>query len=1246
MRYSDLIQFDPIESVVQLRESDKKEKAQELVRSYVISKDMAERLSGVFFANLLLEGNPDTKGVLVVGNYGSGKSHLMSVISAIAEDASALEGVDNETVRKAAEKFAGRYKVIRMEIGSTTMGLREILTGSMTKQLAAMGVDYVFPAAHEVSENKSSIEDMMAAFHKVYAKQGLLVIVDELLDYLRGRKEQELVLDLGFLREVGEVCKTLKFRFMAGVQEAIFDSGRFAFAGDSIGRVKARFEQIHIATSDVKFVVANRLLKKTAAQKKSVRTYLEKFAKYYGDWNERMEDLVDLFPVHPDYIDTFQRAPIVEKRGVLQVLSRAISARADTEVPDDVPGILAADGFWSHLVDEPAYRSIPDVKAVLECTTVLEDKVKSAFPKKQYKPMALRIIHGLSVHRLTTNDIHLPIGLTPEELRDRLCLFHPMAGELGGAPADDLLSLVEVTLKEIRTTVSGQFVSQNPDNRQVYLDLKKTDDYDALIEKKAEILSDDALDRGYYLALTEILECSDPTSFTGFRVWERDIQWTERKTSKRGWLFFGVPSERSTANPPRDFYLYFIQPFSPPKYTDEKKADEVFFKLDDRDAGFTVPLRLYAAALDLAGTSTGQKKQAYSDKSLVHFKALTKWLREKFLTAIQVTHEGKKKNLSQALAGANAAGLTPVEQIFTAASRQLTGHFASICGDYPTFSRLITFGRDGNAIAAVQDALRGLSGNSTQTGIAILDGLGLMNGEKIDPYNSPYAKHVIDLLDKKGHGQVLNRSELIQDIYGVPYFVAPGKFRLEPELLVVVLGALIHSGDVILSLPGKEFSATDLKEMAGRSLDDLTNFKHIKKPKDWNIPAIKALFELLSLPSGLAVQVTQNDPEPVVKLNVEVIKQVEALVTSKQEFGHGIPFWGHRLLADDEITALAASIDKAKDFLESLQAYKTPGQLKNFRYSSDEVKALEPVFESVKVMGELKGFANTLSEYTAYLTTAESILPETHAWRAGCQAAKKKLRDDVVVPANRKSDAFRKKAIQTLKDLKADYITAYLELYQHARLDTKQDKRKAEILSDFRMDQLKQLAGIPSINRSQLIEIQDEFGNLKTGETLTASDIETNPTCGDFFPAMEKGAGISAEQRLANLATKVEQTYDTWINALLNDLDDPVIQDHLNLLKPAERKLVDDFRADKALPDPLPPKLVTTLQQALSGLSRVAVSSEKLFAAIFPGGAPATVDEVKERFTQFTDEIVKGQDRSKVRLVLETTSSSSPDQAQ
>jgi hypothetical protein len=161
---------------------------------------------------------------------------------------------------------------------------------------------------------------------------------------------------------------------------------------------------------------------------------------------------------------------------------------------------------------------MPEVKAVIDCSGTLEAKIQGAFPKKTYKPMAIRIIEGLSVHRLTTGDLYTPLGLTPEELRDGLCLFHPGVVEMGGEPADDLLSLVETTLREIHKTVSGQFLTANKDNRQYFIDLKKTDDYDAIVEKRSETLSDDLLDRYYYDALRQVLECTDiPTHAAGYQ---------------------------------------------------------------------------------------------------------------------------------------------------------------------------------------------------------------------------------------------------------------------------------------------------------------------------------------------------------------------------------------------------------------------------------------------------------------------------------------------------------------------------------------------------------------------------------------------------------------------------------------------------------------------------------------------------------------------------------------------------------
>ncbi len=205
MRYRDVVQFDPIESVIQLRDADGLSEARELVSTYVISEEMAERLESVVFSQLQFDELADNKGVLVVGNYGTGKSHLMSVISALAEHADLAPDVTNPRVAEDAAKVAGKFKVVRTEIGAVTMDLRSILWSQLEEALSGWGVDYSFPTADRRANNKGAFEDMMAAFEERYPDQGILLVVDELLDYLRSRKDQELILDLNFLREVASV---------------------------------------------------------------------------------------------------------------------------------------------------------------------------------------------------------------------------------------------------------------------------------------------------------------------------------------------------------------------------------------------------------------------------------------------------------------------------------------------------------------------------------------------------------------------------------------------------------------------------------------------------------------------------------------------------------------------------------------------------------------------------------------------------------------------------------------------------------------------------------------------------------------------------------------------------------------------------------------------------------------------------------------------------------------------------------
>ena len=1242
MKYGDLIRFEPIESVVQLRDADEASAARQLVETYVISEEMAEKLTDLVIPQLQFEHPTDNKGLLVVGNYGTGKSHLMSVISALAEHPDLAAGLSNSDAADAAQRISGRFKVVRTEIGATTMSLRDIVAAELEEHLAAIGVSYSFPSSDQVSGNKRSFEEMMTAFHQEFPDHGLLLVVDELLDYLRTRRDQELILDLNFLREIGEVCKDLRFRFLAGVQEAIFDSPRFSFVADSIRRVKDRFEQVLIARKDVKFVVAERLLKKTGEQQAKIRDYLTPFGKFYGRMNERMDEFVRLFPVHPDYIDTFERVTAVEKREVLKTLSLAMKKMLDRDMPNDRPGLIAYDTYWTNLRENPSFRSDPDIKAVIDCSQVLESRIQQAFTRPAYRPMALRLIHALSVHRLTTGDIHAALGATAEELRDGLCLYQQGIGDLGGDSADDLLSQVETVLREIHKTVSGQFISSNPDNRQYYLDLKKTDNFDALIETRAESLDSSQLDRSYYEALKQAMECTDQTYVTGYKIWEHEMEWLERKTTRQGYLFFGAPNERSTAVPPRDFYLYFIQPFNAPHFEDEKTSDELFLRLTNTDDAFRAALRNYAAALDLASTSSGHAKSTYESKASSFLRDLGQWLGKHMADAFEVTYQGRAKPLTAWAKGKSIrqrSGISPHEHINfrdlvnTIAGICLEAHFQDQAPEYPFFSVLITAA---NRDQAAQDALRVLASQSrTRQAVAVLDALALLNGDRIAPDQSKYARHIIGLLKKKGLGQVVNRSELIHDDKGVEY-MDKDRQRLEPEWVVVVLAALVYSGHLVLAIPGRKFDAVGLSQLAATAIDDLTQFKHIERPKDWNLPTLKALFELLDLTPGMAQLVTQGRDEPVQELQQAVLRAVERLVMAQQNLQSGLPFWDRNLLAEAEAQELRIRLDETKTFLESLQAYTSPGKLKNFRHDAQEVTAHRDGFHSLAEIESLRELVADLGPTASFLSTAEAVLTAEHESAGKMKKARSEVLAQLGDPDKRGAGAFRGQIHRRLSALKKAYVQTYLSLHAKARLGVNEDQRKAKLMGDERLMALRELSAIELMPRQHLTDFQKRLGDLKSCFALTEQEMYASPVCPHcgYKPGTEP-PDAPADSVLDGLDGELEEMTANWTRALLANLKDPATRGNLNLLKPEPRKLVKGFIQEQALPDPLGQDFIHALREVLSGLQKVSVKNEDLRAALLSGGSPVTPAEMKKRFDEYLDELVKGKEPGKVRIVLE-----------
>ncbi|WP_045217268.1 DUF6079 family protein [Desulfonatronovibrio magnus] len=1254
MKYSDLIQFDPIETVVQLRHADRSDEARRLVNTFVISDEMAERLVKVAIQHLQFEIPADNKGLLVVGNYGTGKSHLMSVISGIAEDASVVDSLNHSQVREEASKIAGKFKVIRAEIGASTMSLRDILVSVLEENLEKFGVEFVFPDPSTITGHKKVFEDLMDKFGQAYPDQGLLLVVDELLDYLRGRNELELIRDLNFLREVGEVCRDLRFRFMAGIQEAIFDSPRFAFVAESIRRVKDRFVEIHIARSDVKFVVAERLLRKTAEQKTRIREYLTAFARFYGSMNERMDDFVRLFPVHPEYIDTFERITVVEKREALRTLSSAMKDIMDQDVPKDRPGLLAFDSYWKVLSTNPAFKMLPEVKKVIDCSATLQDLVNSNYSRAKNKDFALRIVQALSVHRLTVGSLSSPNGLTAEALRDSLCLFDPLIAELGGDdPSEDLRGEIETAIRLISQAVSGQFISATEINAkgklsgQFYLDISKDIDYDEKIRTKAETFDDSQLDRFYYEALKRVMECQDKTYVTGYQIWQHELVWLERNVGRSGYLFFGAPNERSTAVPQRDYYIYFIQPFDPPRFKDEKHSDEVFFRLKGIDDEFQTALRYYAAAVDLSLVSSGQAKSTYESKAGTYLKALVQWLQKNMTKAFEVTYQGRSKSMTEWAKGKSIRDLSGIAPSETINLRDLVNTVSAIClapnfenqaPEYPFFQIIIT--RE-NLPQAAREALRAIGGQTmTKQATAVLDALELLKDSRIDPSESRYARFIQEILDAKGQGQVVNRGELISDVYGLEY-MNPGNMRLEPELVMVILAALVYSGNIEISIQGRKFDATGLGQMAALDMDELAKFRHINKPKEPNLPAIKTLFELLGLSPGLAQLAIQGQDEPVRTMQQEVDKIVKRIVLMQQMLRQGLNFWGVDLLADTHLSSQADELTKSKEFFESLQPYSTPGRLKNFRYSSDEVKAQASALKSLDQLQRVSDFVKDHGQEAAWFSTAEAVLQADDPWIGEMHRFKKDLIEEIQSFLNGQQNALPTIG-QRLHSLKKDYLTKYMSLHTRARLGSRQDKQKSALSVDPRLKVLQKLAAIDLMPTQQLVDFQNRLASLKSCFALTESELVSYPVCPhcSFKPASEavhsgQSTGIADPDILDRMDDELDQIVESWTRTILNNLEDPITRANMTeLLHDEERKVIESFVESGTLPEPLDSNFVQIIKTVLAGLQKVPVKKSDLIDLAAKLG-PSTPDEFKRAISEYVDSLSRGKDQAKVRIVLE-----------
>ena len=209
-----------------------------------------------------------------------------------------------------------------------------------------------------------------------------------------------------------------------------------------------------------------------------------------------------------------------------------------------------------------------------------------------------------------------------------------------------------------------------------------------------------------------------------------------------------------------------------------------------------------------------------------------------------------------------------------------------------------------------------------------------------------------------------------------------------------------------------------------------------------------------------------------------------------------------------------------------------------------------------------------------------------------------------------------------------------MEQHKTFRLDINGDKKRAKILQSTTIKALQTLRGINGILPiGQFNDAMNKMVQIKVCFECTTPELDQHPDCPHchFNPAENDQPAVAG--RLEYFEDRYDAMLGEWTKHLLSALDDPMLDDQRALLTDAQRNTIDSFTASRKLPSPLDQQFIDSVNTMLSGLESVELHLPELQRAMTSWG-PCAPDDFKSRLAQYIDQLSKGKDKSKVRIVI------------
>lgn len=1212
MKIKELFNFEDIQQVIEI---GKIKNEREMVEKFVVSDNLKDDL--LEFLDYL-KGNKRERNtsVNVIGNYGTGKSHLLSFLSIILSNPEMVQYINNEEIKEAFSALNKEFFVVKYELPGLDKDLSEIFFYRVRKQLEEnYGIEIRdIDLKTEEKDPKELIEEILLKIKEIEPNKGLIVIFDEYSDFLKSKESYKQNRDLQFTRQIAECSIDQDFILMLSMQEYIFSNPAYKDKADLINKIEKRFLNINITSENIEDIVAQRIVSKTPNQIQELKRLFEGIKEEFPNIALEEDRYINLFPVHPYVIEMFSKLTLFENRPILTFISDQTKKIQEEEFP----AFITYDLIYDDLIEsQHTIKNKELVKPVIEIVKSLRDVVPRL--DQQYREIANILINALAIKNLVTppdSKGDRKGGDTPIKFAENLCIS-------SNSKVMDSSDYIDTVLNKLIENCEGQFISNDKSSNTYYLDLERTTDYEQIINNKAatmddltynnEVFVEDSLLNLLGFELTNDIKYADNNKKY---VIEDSVKWNQRNSFREGILAINIGNDLLIEDS-KD-YLINIKGFK--HYTiNEFESNQIIVKPAYTEE-FRQSVRRLAAVNQFLKTKTHVEVMKSKKRSIID-NEVQKHFKNAFLEST-IKYKGNIYTLED-------LGIYTeiIAEIFAEIKEKLLGEdLVSIYPKYPMFKSNATLSKN-NIESTINIVFKEISNKSSLTNFElkshkILSPLGLYKDDIVDVNNSEYALLILDKVESTN--KQIPIESIVKEFKEKPY-------GLHKEITYLIIAVLFRNGNITLkSKTGESYSASDFPVLFKSGIKAFQDLKYISKEEGPTVNA-QELFDIFELDRTL-LELKKNYPVALKQYTEKYNTLMTDISFINREF--------KSIKQSSDIGLPLKEIEEKIDFIENSNIKNLEVNIINdfnkFDYSKENLENIKQSYELISI---LKSF---IEDYNNFIFSGIKYMKNTIEFMENdffkendkkdligiyndslniISNSRKILKADERRPINGKTEMFKNK-----------YKSLYYDLHENT-IGNKVDWDYLEKLNHSNeIKILNILKNIKALNSSKLRNIQLDIQNLIDFRctSFSVDELDYTPHCHCFFPNnMRTYRNINAE--IDDLYQQVSILLNSWKNEVLT-----IIQDNkykLEQLDSDQKEIINKIIISNSLPETIDNNLVSAVNALLEDIEIKEVDFNDLFNVITTEKDTLRVDEILNIFESYLKEGISDLNKARIRVI-------------